>query len=93
LRHNMPAQVLAASMRGPLHVTQAALAGAHIATIPSKCSDRWFTIRLRTRASCSFARIGTRPRPPLAATGVKHRARTVTTDPACAATRRHCGSI
>jgi len=36
LRHNMPAQVLAASMRGPLHVTQAALAGAHIATIPFK---------------------------------------------------------
>jgi transaldolase len=34
--HGMPAQVLAASMRGPLHVTQAALAGAHIATIPFK---------------------------------------------------------
>jgi transaldolase len=32
--HDMPAQVLAASMRGPLHVTQAALAGAHIATMP-----------------------------------------------------------
>ncbi len=35
-RHDMPAQVLAASIRGPLHVTQAALAGAHIATIPFK---------------------------------------------------------
>lgn len=34
--HDMPAQVLAASMRGPLHVTQAALAGAHIATVPFK---------------------------------------------------------
>lgn len=34
--HHMPAQVLAASMRGPLHVTQAALAGAHIATVPFK---------------------------------------------------------
>ncbi|MEO7038552.1 MAG: fructose-6-phosphate aldolase [Candidatus Elarobacter sp.] len=34
--HDMPAEVLAASMRGPLHVTQAALAGAHIATIPFK---------------------------------------------------------
>jgi transaldolase len=32
--HNLPAQVLAASLRHPLHVTQAALAGAHIATIP-----------------------------------------------------------
>jgi transaldolase len=33
-RYNLPAQVLAASIRGPQHVTQAALAGAHIATIP-----------------------------------------------------------
>lgn len=35
-RHHMTAQILAASMRGPLHVTQAALAGAHIATVPLK---------------------------------------------------------
>ena len=33
-RYNLPAQVLAASIRGPAHVTQAALAGAHIATLP-----------------------------------------------------------
>lgn len=32
--HDLPARVLAASLRHPLHVTQAALAGAHIATIP-----------------------------------------------------------
>jgi transaldolase len=32
--HEMKAEVLAASMRHPLHVTQAALAGAHIATVP-----------------------------------------------------------
>ncbi|HEY4669148.1 MAG TPA: fructose-6-phosphate aldolase [Tepidiformaceae bacterium] len=32
--HNLPARVLAASLRHPMHVTQAALAGAHIATIP-----------------------------------------------------------
>lgn len=32
--HNLDAQVLAASLRHPLHVVQAALAGAHIATIP-----------------------------------------------------------
>jgi transaldolase len=32
----MKAEVLAASIRGPLHVTQAALAGAHMATIPFK---------------------------------------------------------
>jgi len=34
--HDIEAQVLAASIRHPLHVTQAALAGAHIATIPFK---------------------------------------------------------
>lgn len=32
--HGLPARVLAASLRHPLHVTQAALAGAHIATVP-----------------------------------------------------------
>lgn len=32
--HGLKARVLAASLRHPLHVTQAALAGAHIATIP-----------------------------------------------------------
>jgi transaldolase len=34
--HEIKSEVLAASMRGPLHVTQAALAGAHIATVPFK---------------------------------------------------------
>jgi transaldolase len=33
-RFNLPAQVLAASIRNPPHVIQAALAGAHVATIP-----------------------------------------------------------
>jgi transaldolase len=33
-RYHLPAQVLAASIRLPSHVTQAALAGAHIATMP-----------------------------------------------------------
>ncbi len=33
--HNLPARVLAASIRHPLHVTQAAQAGAHIATVPA----------------------------------------------------------
>lgn len=32
--HEIQAEVLAASIRNPLHVTQAALAGAHIATLP-----------------------------------------------------------
>jgi len=34
--HEIGSEVLAASIRNPLHVTQAALAGAHIATIPFK---------------------------------------------------------
>jgi transaldolase len=34
--HEIAAEVLAASIRHPLHVTQAALAGAHIATLPFK---------------------------------------------------------
>jgi transaldolase len=34
--HEIRAEVLAASMRHPLHATQAALAGAHIVTLPFK---------------------------------------------------------
>jgi transaldolase len=34
--HEIQAEILAASIRNPLHVTQAALAGAHVATIPFK---------------------------------------------------------
>jgi transaldolase len=33
-RYHLPAQVLAASIRGAPHVIQAALAGAHVATLP-----------------------------------------------------------
>lgn len=32
--HNMEAQIIAASVRNPLHIIQSAKAGAHIATIP-----------------------------------------------------------
>lgn len=35
-------QVLASSLRHPLHVTQAALAGAHIATMPFKVAEQLF---------------------------------------------------
>jgi len=34
--HEIESEVLAASIRNPLHMTQAALAGAHIATVPFK---------------------------------------------------------
>ena len=36
-------QVLAASARGPLHVKEAALAGAHVATLPYKVFDKMFS--------------------------------------------------
>ena len=35
-------QILAASLRGPTHVSQAALAGSHIATMPFKVLDMLF---------------------------------------------------
>ena len=34
--YDLDSEVLAASIRNPLHMTQAALAGAHIATLPFK---------------------------------------------------------
>ena len=34
--HEIDSEVLAASIRNPVHMTQAALAGAHIATLPFK---------------------------------------------------------
>ena len=40
--HGLRTQVLAASMRSPTHVVDAALAGAHIATIPLKVLDQMF---------------------------------------------------
>jgi transaldolase len=34
--HEIESEVLAASIRNPVHMTQAALAGSHIATLPFK---------------------------------------------------------
>ncbi|MGL5511950.1 MAG: transaldolase family protein, partial [Sporomusa sp.] len=34
--HGIATEIIAASIRHPLHVTHAALAGAHIATVPAK---------------------------------------------------------
>ncbi|HWG85926.1 MAG TPA: fructose-6-phosphate aldolase [Deinococcales bacterium] len=41
--HELPTQVIAASVRHPIHVTQAALAGAHIATMPHKVFKQMLT--------------------------------------------------
>ncbi|NNE09086.1 MAG: fructose-6-phosphate aldolase [Gemmatimonadetes bacterium] len=40
--YGIETQVLAASIRNPLHVIDAALAGAHISTVPSKVIDQMF---------------------------------------------------
>jgi transaldolase len=40
--YDFETQVLAASLRGPLHVVEAALAGAHIGTLPFKVMDQLF---------------------------------------------------
>ena len=40
--YNFPTQILAASLRSPLHVTQSAVAGAHIGTLPFKVLDMLF---------------------------------------------------
>ncbi len=40
--HNIKTQVLAASLRHPMHVTEAALAGAHVATMPFKVMEAMF---------------------------------------------------
>jgi transaldolase len=46
-------QVLAASLRGPTHVIDSALAGAHIGTMPFKVLDMLFNHPLTERASNS----------------------------------------
>lgn len=40
--YGYPTQVLVASARGPLHVKEAALAGAHVCTLPYKVFDQMF---------------------------------------------------
>lgn len=47
-------QVLAASLRSPLHVTQAALAGAQVATMPLKVLDMMFNHPLTDRGLEQF---------------------------------------
>lgn len=49
-------QVLAASLRGPAHVTEAAKAGAHVATLPYKTIESLFGHPLTDRGLEQFAR-------------------------------------
>jgi transaldolase len=52
--YNYETQVLAASLRHPLHVVEAALAGAHVATIPFKVLDMMFKHPLTDRGLEQF---------------------------------------
>lgn len=52
--YDLETQVLAASIRGPRHVTEAALAGAHIATIPPKVFDQMLAHPLTDRGIEGF---------------------------------------
>ena len=47
-------QVLAASIRHPLHVIEAALAGAHVSTIPWKVLDQMFNHPLTDKGLATF---------------------------------------
>ena len=52
--YNYPTQVLAASLRHPLHVVEAAMAGAHVATMPFKVLDLMFKHPLTDRGLEQF---------------------------------------
>ncbi len=52
--YGYPTQVLAASLRHPLHVVDAALAGAHVATMPFKVLDLMFKHPLTDRGLEQF---------------------------------------
>src|SRR3954447_10114385 len=52
--HELDTEVLAASIRNPLHMTQAALAGAHVATIPFKVLQQMVHHPLTTSGIAQF---------------------------------------
>lgn len=52
--HNMKTQIIAASVRHPVHVTQAALAGADIATLPYKVLQQMVNHPLTTQGIAKF---------------------------------------
>jgi transaldolase len=52
--YDFKTQILAASLRGPTHVIDAALAGAHIGTMPFKVLDQLFTHPLTDKGLDQF---------------------------------------
>ena len=65
--HELEAEVLAASIRHPLHVTQAALAGAHIATVPFKVLQQMVHHPLTDKGIATFKADWTKAQAELAA--------------------------
>ena len=106
--HEIDAQILAASIRHPLHVTQAALAGSHIATMPFKVLQQMVRHPLTDKGIVTFredwekARAAAAARTPAAAAAVaapaaaeatdRRRARTNGTKPAKAGKSSGSGS-
>jgi len=52
--YQFPTQVLAASLRGPMHVVEAAKMGAHIGTMPFKVLDQLFNHPLTDKGLEAF---------------------------------------
>ena len=52
--HNIETEIIAASIRSPIHVTDAALAGSHIATIPYKVIEQMLVHPLTTSGIKKF---------------------------------------
>src|SRR5947199_9955649 len=69
--HELDTEVLAASIRNPLHMTQAALAGAHVATIPFKVLQQMVHHPLTTSGIAQFRSDWDKARKALAASNGK----------------------
>jgi transaldolase len=63
--YQFPTQVLAASLRHPLHVVEAAKMGVHIATMPFKVFEQLFKHPLTDQGHASFLKDWERARPVL----------------------------
>ena len=59
--YHLDAEVLAASIRSPRHMTEAALAGAHIATVPLKVLTQIIHHPLTDKGALQFRKTGKRP--------------------------------
>ena len=67
--HDLDTEVLAASIRNPVHMTQAALAGAHVATLPFKILQQMVHHPLTDKGIVQFKKDWTSAREAAAAKG------------------------